>query len=201
MCTTCGCGQGEVELTESWDIPHESPTKHAHSPVTTEDRLRPPVHFGKGLAGVHVPGLSQARIVSDHGTFSARIISLRLKNRQLLATIVWVESGLQPGIRENNVIGRNPSSAGRPMHRRGLSGGLAVIEGIRKPQDANPVPTDPSVPAVQNQHWKGCHLWMRTWLTLVNNLIWRIWMCLYRTFDRNLVRPAAFDLGEDAKGW
>ena len=101
MCTTCGCGQGEVRIDRVMGHSHESPTKHAHSPVTMEDRLRPPVHFGKGLAGVHVPGLSQARIVQIEQDILGKNNQFAAQNRQLLANHRGgVESGLQPGIRE-----------------------------------------------------------------------------------------------------
>src|SRR5450830_1800788 len=69
MCTVCGCGEGHVHTHDDHDHHHDHvhPPGHDHGPFHDHDHDHEheagALHYGKGPAGAHVPGLSQARMV------------------------------------------------------------------------------------------------------------------------------------------
>lgn len=86
MCTVCGCSEGEVRVegASAGEKDARAPEKHTHShdhahgyssaPVTVEgDNL----HFGRGPAHAHAPGLSQTRMVQIEQDILAKITAMR----------------------------------------------------------------------------------------------------------------------------
>src|SRR6266702_4322429 len=82
MCTVCGCGTATVE----GDKPAE-PHSHKHDHDHAHDHAAAPktIDYGAGLAGVHVPGLSQERIVQIERDILSKNRSYAQENRGFFA--------------------------------------------------------------------------------------------------------------------
>ncbi|KAF0225966.1 MAG: hydrogenase nickel incorporation protein [Rhodospirillaceae bacterium] len=187
MCTVCGCGNAQVEHTHDHD--HDHPHDHGHDHHHGED-----VHFGKGIAGIHVPGLSQSRIIQIEQDILGHNKSLADVNRAWLAErgIFALNLVSSPGSGKTTLLCKTVEAlAGRYP--------LAVIEGDQQTSnDADRIRAT-GAPAIQINTGKGCHLDAHMVATAFERLKPAEDSVLFIENVGNLVCPAAFDLGEAYK--
>ncbi|WP_142848393.1 hydrogenase nickel incorporation protein HypB [Telmatospirillum sp. J64-1] len=187
MCTVCGCGESRIE-----DHHHHHDHHHDHS--HDHHHHGPDLHYGQGLAGVHVPGLSQARIVQIEQDILGRNDSDAARNRQRLA-----ESGIfalnlvsSPGSGKTTLLVETVSRLQEHFP-------VGVIEGDQQTAfDADRIRAT-GAPAVQVNTGKGCHLDAHMVGHALDKLALPENSVLFIENVGNLVCPAAFDLGEAHK--
>ncbi|ACK51665.1 hydrogenase accessory protein HypB [Methylocella silvestris BL2] len=203
MCTVCGCGTAviaEKTAPEQPDVAHNGPAlDHGHArPHVHGDhshgRAEGAIDFGGGLAGLHVPGMSQERtisierdILSKNNVF-ATANRARLRNAGAFA-LNFVSS---PGSGKTSLLVRTITDL---KHRWPI----AVIEGDQQTsRDADRIRAT-GAPAVQVNTGKGCHLDAHMVGHALDHLPLEPGSLLFIENVGNLVCPAAFDLGEEQK--
>ncbi len=193
MCTVCGCGDATVEHAHphghSHDHPHDHDHGHDHGDAEGHD-----LHFGLGLAGVHVPGLSQGRIVQIEQDILGHNNDHAGRNRAFLAErgIFALNLVSSPGSGKTTLLVRTIQAlAGRFP--------VAVIEGDQQTSaDADRIRAT-GAPALQINTGKGCHLDAHMVEAALARLAPPDDSVLFIENVGNLVCPAAFDLGEAYK--
>ena len=224
MCTVCGCGQATAEAADGArehvhghdhdNDHHHHPDGHHHHhhdhshhhhdhghddrpPPGLADGGRPEfglLDYGAGIGGVHVPGMSQARIVEVEQDILGENDRFADRNREFFAGrgILALNLVSSPGSGKTTLLVRTIED---------LTGGmpLAVIEGDQQTSfDADRIRAT-GVPAMQINTGKGCHLDAH----MVGHGIERLdpdpGAVLFIENVGNLVCPAAFDLGEAHK--
>lgn len=188
MCTVCGCGEGETRLEEhDHDHHHEHSHDHVHS--HGDD-----VHYGKGPAHAHAPGLSQTRMVEIEQNILGKNNEYATQNRHYFT---------QQGIFTLNLVS-GPGSGKTTLLTRTLTDlkdelPLSVIEGDQETaNDANRI-RETGVSAIQINTGKGCHLDAHMVGHALDTLKPEQGSVLFIENVGNLVCPAAFDLGEALK--
>ncbi len=194
MCTTCGCDQGgaKVEGEHSRDHHHDHGHTHHHHAHHVADNGD--LHFGQGLGGNHVPGLSQSRIVQIETDILSKNDHLAEHNRADLAKAGVLALNLvsSPGSGKTTLLARTATDmAGtRPV---------SVIEGDQQTSlDADRIRAT-GANAIQVNTGKGCHLDADMVGRAIAQLNPETGSVLFIENVGNLVCPAAFDLGEAAK--
>ena len=218
MCTVCGCGEDNVKVEgekkghshshahdhghhhhdhdHSHDHHHHHHDHdHVHEHVDGEGDL----HYGKGIGGAHVPGMSQARIVQIEQDILGKNDHLATHNRDRFAELDLLALNLvsSPGSGKTTLLARSAADLAK-----GRS--VAVVEGDQQTAlDADRI-RDAGVPAIQVNTGKGCHLDAHMVGRAVEQLVERddglnAGGILFIENVGNLVCPAAFDLGEAAK--
>ncbi len=185
MCTTCGCDQGGAKV----EGEHSRDHHHAHHVADNGD-----LHFGQGLGGNHVPGLSQSRIVQIETDILSKNDHLAEHNRADLAKAGVLALNLvsSPGSGKTTLLARTATDmAGtRPV---------SVIEGDQQTSlDADRIRAT-GANAIQVNTGKGCHLDADMVGRAIAQLNPETGSVLFIENVGNLVCPAAFDLGEAAK--
>lgn len=221
MCTTCGCGTGEVRI--DGDAEHEHIGEdgivyrhvhhehahdahphdaHAHSHDSGEHHHADghshthahSLHFGLGAAHSHAPGMSQARMVQIERDILSKNNDYAMQNRTKFA---------EQGILALNLVS-SPGSGKTTLLVRSLTEWqaqlpIAVIEGDQQTaNDAERIRAT-GVSAIQINTGKGCHLDAHMVGQALNKLQLADESLLFIENVGNLVCPAAFDLGEAAK--
>ncbi len=195
MCTTCGCGTGEVKIDgegEIVDRPRFSyvprradkassmSEKHGLSPIS-------PVH-------AHAPGISSKRMVQIEQDILAKNNAYAAKNRRRLADrgIFALNLVSSPGSGKTTLLVKSIELLkGRQR--------VAVIEGDQQTsQDAERIRAT-GAPAIQINTGKGCHLDAHMVGHAMEKLELPDDSLLMIENVGNLVCPAAFDLGEAHK--
>lgn len=175
------------------DHAHDHPHDHLHGHARDSARA-PDLDFGGGLGGVHVPGLSQSRIVQIERDILSRNAADAAANRARFARagVLALNFVSSPGSGKTSLLVRAIGDlAGR--HR------VAVIEGDqRTSNDADRIRAT-GAPAVQINTGKGCHLDAHMVAHAFDRLPPRQGGLLFIENVGNLVCPAAFDLGEAHK--
>lgn len=188
MCTTCGCGAGEmtVEGKAPHHHGHEHDHGHHHHHGHTHD-------YGQGPAHAHAPGLSQARMVEIEENILAKNDEYAAANRAALAGAGTLALNLvsSPGSGKTTLLTATLSR---------LSGKerLAVIEGDQQTANDAERIRETGVPAIQVNTGKGCHLDAH----MVGHALEHLDLqggVLFIENVGNLVCPAGFDLGEAHK--
>jgi len=213
MCTVCGCGKDDVKIEgqkHTHDHRHDHDHSHqhghhhhdhghdhdhTHEHVDDEGDL----HYGKGIGGAHVPGMSQARIVQIEQDILGKNDHLALHNRERFADLGVLALNLvsSPGSGKTTLLARSAADLLKTM-------AVAVVEGDQQTAlDADRI-RDAGVPAIQVNTGKGCHLDAHMVGRAVDNLTDKnVGLenggVLFIENVGNLVCPAAFDLGEAAK--
>jgi hydrogenase nickel incorporation protein HypB len=206
MCTVCGCGDAKVEHSHHdhdhhhHDHGHGHHHHHGHSHDHSHDHDHGhshesrDLHFGKGIAGVHVEGLSQSRIIQIEQDILGHNDSLAAKNRAWLAEkgIFTLNLVSSPGSGKTTLLCKTIEAlAGKYP--------VAVIEGDQQTSnDADRIRAT-GAPAVQVNTGKGCHLDAHMVATAFASLKPAEDSVLFVENVGNLVCPAAFDLGEAYK--
>jgi hydrogenase nickel incorporation protein HypB len=192
MCAICGCEA--VVIAEDVDAQahgHPHPHVHDHHHHEHADGV---IDFGKGLAGVHVPGLSQERTISIERDILSKNDALANANRARLA---------DAGIFALNLMS-SPGSGKTSLLVRAITDlqdrwPIAIIEGDQQTsRDADRIRAAGAA-AVQINTGKGCHLDAHMVGHALDHLALEPGSLLFIENVGNLVCPAAFDLGEAHK--
>mgnify|MGYP001764924674 CR=1 FL=1 len=208
MCTVCGCSGtvkiGDLELTHEeahrLGLPHGHDHGHDHGPDHDHghDRSRPhlsggTIHFGLGVAGTSVPGMSQSRLIEIETGILSKNDAIAGANRRVLRALGAYAVNLvsSPGSGKTTLLCETI--------RRLDAHPLAVIEGDQQTSnDADRIRAT-GAEAVQVNTGKGCHLDADMVAKAMDALPLSPGGFLFIENVGNLVCPAAFDLGEDAK--
>jgi len=204
MCTVCGCGKDDVTVEGQKDA-HDHSHDHSHHGHHHHDHAHEHVdgdgdlHYGKGIGGAHVPGMSQARIVQIEQDILGKNDHLALHNRERFADLGVLALNLvsSPGSGKTTLLARSAADLLKTM-------AVAVVEGDQQTAlDADRI-RDAGVPAIQVNTGKGCHLDAHMVGRAVDSLTdknvgLKNGGVLFIENVGNLVCPAAFDLGEAAK--
>lgn len=202
MCTVCGCGEARVEGSghhhhhhHGHDHAHDHGHSHDHGHDHSHDHSHGhDHHYGKGLAGVHVPGLSQSRIVQIEQDILGRNNADAETNRARFADagIFVLNLVSSPGSGKTTLLVET-------VMRLKDRVPVAVIEGDQQTTfDADRIRAT-GAPALQVNTGKGCHLDAHMVGHALDTLNPPENSVLFIENVGNLVCPAAFDLGEAHK--
>jgi hydrogenase nickel incorporation protein HypB len=208
MCIVCGCGDtvtadGRVI---SHDEAHRLGLAHSHAPAFQPAAPALPFphvqatghghghhHYGTGAAGVSVPGMSQERLIAVETSILAKNDALAASNRRVLAALGVLTLNLvsSPGSGKTTLLCKTIEALGAVP--------LAVIEGDQQTSnDADRIRAT-GARAIQINTGKGCHLDAAMVGHAIDDLRPLPSSYLFIENVGNLVCPAGFDLGEDAK--
>ena len=202
MCTTCGCGAGEVKIDgRSADHVHEhmhaDGTRHSHGHAHDGAHAHDHPHTRQHAyapAHSHAPGVSNKRMVQIEQDILSKNNAYAAQNRQRLAEL---------GIFTLNLVS-SPGSGKTTLLVKTIemlkdSRRVTVIEGDQQTsQDAERIRAT-GAPAVQINTGKGCHLDAHMVGRAMEQLDLANDSLLMIENVGNLVCPAAFDLGEAHK--
>jgi hydrogenase nickel incorporation protein HypB len=206
MCTTCGCGTGDVRIEGQQAHEHEHVGEdgrvyrhvhdHAHEYVHGQDHDHEHglLHFGLGAAHSHAPGLSQRRMVQIERDILSKNDGYADQNRAYFRARGMLALNLvsSPGSGKTTLLVRT-------IHALQQSVPVAVIEGDQQTaNDAERIRAT-GAPAIQINTGKGCHLDAHMVGRALPQLPLAKDTLLFIENVGNLVCPAAFDLGEAAK--
>lgn len=215
MCTVCGCGGHSVEdafrahLEKTGQAgaplaphpaPHPAPLQsvaipalggalhdHGHAHAGHD------IHLGHGPAGTEVPGMSQERLIAIETDILSKNDAFAARNRAAITARHAFATNLvsSPGSGKTTLLCRTIEMLGEVP--------LAVIEGDQQTtNDADRIRATGAA-AIQVNTGKGCHLDGRMVEAALERLGLPEGAFLFIENVGNLVCPAAFDLGEDAK--
>jgi hydrogenase nickel incorporation protein HypB len=204
MCTVCGCGDAKLEghghahdhahdHGHAHDHAHDHGHGHAHDHGHHHHGDHGDLHYGRDAAGVSVPGMSQSRLIEVETAILAKNDGYAEANRRVLTALGAFAVNLvsSPGSGKTSLLCRTIEALpGVP---------LAVIEGDQQTSnDADRIRAT-GARALQVNTGKGCHLDAHMVGHAMDHLAPRPGSFLFIENVGNLVCPAAFDLGEDAK--
>jgi hydrogenase nickel incorporation protein HypB len=152
------------------------------------------VHYGKGPAGAHAPGLSQSRMVQIERDILSKNDAYAVKNRAYFDErgIFALNLVSSPGSGKTTLLCRTIEALKAKLP-------LSVIEGDQQTShDAERIRAT-GAPALQINTGKGCHLDAHMVGHALQKLAPAEGSALFIENVGNLVCPAAFDLGEAHK--
>ncbi len=206
MCSLCGCGEATVALDKDQaggarahgphDHDHDHP--HGHDHDRDHDRRHHgedgAIDYGRGIAGAHVPGLSQERIVRIERDILSKNDAYARDNRRALAArgVFALNIVSSPGSGKTSLLVRAIEALEGRMT-------VTVIEGDQQTSNDAERIRGAGAPAVQINTGKGCHLDAHMVGHAVETLNPPPGSVLFIENVGNLVCPAAFDLGEAHK--
>lgn len=217
MCTVCGCGDTvtvdgrQMTHDEAHRLglahhhhdhghfhPHEHPHDHDHAHGHDHDHSHDhghghDHHYGMCAAGVSVPGMSQERLIQVETSILAKNDAIAMGNRRVLRALGALAVNLvsSPGSGKTTLLCKTIEMLGDAP--------LAVIEGDQQTSnDADRIRAT-GAQAIQINTGKGCHLDAQMVGHAMDDLRLKPASFLFIENVGNLVCPAAFDLGEDAK--
>lgn len=205
MCTVCGCGEGNLSIeghhhddSHEHSHPHEAHShSHAYAHEDSEAVLMVEgdnLHFGRGPAHAHAPGLSQGRMVQIEQDILGKNDRYASINRQRFEETNLFSLNLvsSPGSGKTTLLTAS-------IERIKGSYPVAVIEGDQQTtNDADRIRAT-GVQAIQVNTGKGCHLDAHMVGRAMDNFGDLSGGLLFIENVGNLVCPAAFDLGETHK--
>lgn len=171
------------------DHPHAHGHDHGHS----HGACAHDIHLGHGPAGTEVPGMSQARLIEIETDILSKNNLFAARNRAALAQKSIFATNLvsSPGSGKTTLLVKTIEMLGAQP--------LAVIEGDQQTtNDADRIRATGAA-AIQVNTGKGCHLDGAMVEQALAHLPLPAGALLFIENVGNLVCPAAFDLGEDAK--
>ncbi|QFT95681.1 Hydrogenase isoenzymes nickel incorporation protein HypB [Roseovarius sp. THAF8] len=194
MCTVCGCSEGETKVHghdhgHNHEHGHHNPHGHSHDHGHHHHHH----HYGQGPAGTEVPGMSQERLIEIETDILSKNDRYAQANRTLLAArgVLALNLVSSPGSGKTTLLCKTIEALGDQS--------LSVIEGDQQTQnDADRIRAT-GARAVQVNTGKGCHLDGHMVGHAMEHLALEAGSILFIENVGNLVCPAAFDLGEDAK--
>ncbi|MBI1220709.1 MAG: hydrogenase nickel incorporation protein HypB [Rhodobacteraceae bacterium] len=189
MCTVCGCGDARLAGADH----HHPEGHHHHGHSHDHDHSHDHLHFGSGPAGVSVGGMSQSRLIEVETDILAKNDAHATGNRRVLRALGIYAINLvsSPGSGKTTLLCKTIEMLGTTP--------LAVIEGDQQTEnDADRIRAT-GAPAIQINTGKGCHLDGHMVGHAMDHLALKPGSFLFIENVGNLVCPAAFDLGEDAK--
>lgn len=214
MCTVCGCGseavleKGDGKGGHTHDHHHRGHHGHDHhhahdhhdhdqhgnahhDHVHDEDGS---VHYGQGIAGVHVPGMSQEKIIQVERDILSKNDRLAATNRALLEArgIFALNFVSSPGSGKTTLLSKMIADLKGRME-------ITVIEGDQQTSNDAMRIRAAGARAIQINTGKGCHLDAHMIGHAIEDLDPAQGSVLFIENVGNLVCPAAFDLGEAHK--
>lgn len=173
---------------------HHGHDDHHHDHPHAHDATGAAIHYGGGLAGVHVAGLSQERIVQIERDILGKNDDLANINRARFAKTRVFALNLvsSPGAGKTSLLVRTISDL---KDRQSI----AVIEGDQQTSNDAERIRATGIPAIQVNTGKGCHLDASMVGAALDRLPAIDGGLLFIENVGNLVCPAAFDLGEAHK--
>ncbi|MCI5112156.1 MAG: hydrogenase nickel incorporation protein HypB [Marivita sp.] len=189
MCNVCGCSDGETKVHGHSHDHHHHDHDHGHHHHHHHDHH----HYGHGPAGTEVPGMSQERLIEIETDILSKNDRYAQANRAVLTQrgILALNLVSSPGSGKTTLLCKTIEALGDQP--------LAVIEGDQQTQnDADRIRAT-GARAVQVNTGKGCHLDGHMVGHAMEHLALDPGSILFIENVGNLVCPAAFDLGEDAK--
>ena len=198
MCNVCGCGAGETRIDGRVELDGQSAVGVSAGgdapPGWRPAHVHDAIHYGRGPAGAHAPGMSQARMVSIEQRILARNDGLADENRSWLAGrgILALNLVSSPGAGKTTLLVRTIEALQARVP-------VSVIEGDQQTSfDAERIRAT-GAPALQINTGKGCHLDALMVGQALTRLAPPAESVLLIENVGNLVCPAAFDLGERDK--
>ncbi|HLQ18036.1 MAG TPA: hydrogenase nickel incorporation protein HypB [Tabrizicola sp.] len=173
--------------------PANSALPFPHVQATAPQHSHDHHHYGHGPAGVSVPGMSQERLIEVETSILAKNDSIAQANRRVLNALGVLALNLvsSPGSGKTTLLCKTIEALGNAP--------LAVIEGDQQTSaDADRIRAT-GARAIQINTGKGCHLDAQMVGHAIDQLRPRPSSFLFIENVGNLVCPAGFDLGEDAK--
>jgi len=170
---------------------HGHDHNHEHSHVHADGHN---IHFGKGPAHAHVPGLSQSRMVQIEQDILGKNDQYAARNRAAFArdSVLALNLVSSPGSGKTTLLTETIKALNEQFP-------MAVIEGDQQTaNDADRI-RETGVPAIQINTGKGCHLDAHMVGHAMENFDNLSGGVLFIENVGNLVCPSAFDLGEAAK--
>ncbi|WP_421306230.1 hydrogenase nickel incorporation protein HypB [Aeromonas veronii] len=183
---------------EGHDHPHEHhhdhPHDHHHDHAHSHDHHQGDLHYGKGEAGLSVPGMGQRQLIAIEMDVLTKNNALAAHNREHFTDADQLVLNLvsSPGSGKTTLLCETLRllAEKRPC---------AVIEGDQQTSaDADRIRAT-GVPAVQINTGKGCHLDAKMVHDACHQLPANQGGILFIENVGNLVCPASFDLGEKYK--
>ena len=152
------------------------------------------VDYGAGIAGAHVPGLSQERIVRIERDILSKNDAYARDNRRALAAkrVFALNLVSSPGSGKTSLLVKTIEALKDRM-------AVAVIEGDQQTSNDAERIRAAGVPAIQINTGKGCHLDAHMVGHALETLDPQPNSILFIENVGNLVCPAGFDLGEAHK--
>lgn len=184
---------GDLVHDHPHDHHHSQSHAHAHAHAHAHGAHDHPHHYGTGPAGLSVPGMSQGRLIEVETSILAKNDALAAGNRRVLTALGVFAVNLvsSPGSGKTSLLCKTIEALGDAP--------LAVIEGDQQTSaDADRIRAT-GARAIQINTGKGCHLDAQMVGRAIDDLRPRPNSFLFIENVGNLVCPAAFDLGEDAK--
>lgn len=190
MCATCGCGPGVANKNDHGNHahPHDGDHHHDHH----HDHVGS-LDYSGGDAGLHVDGAPQNRLVALETDILSKNNQLAEDNRRRLegAAILALNLVSSPGSGKTTLLVETIRKMGAK--------GVAVIEGDQQTSNDAMRIRATGAPAIQINTGKGCHLEASMVKHAIEHLHLHERDVLFIENVGNLVCPAAFDLGENAK--
>ena len=177
------------------DHPHDHDHDHSHDHHHDHHHDHGDnINYGGGLAGVHVPGLSQERIVSIERDILSKNNSYADANRLALkrAGVFALNFMSSPGSGKTTLLVRTIEALKDRFP-------IVVIEGDQQTSNDAARIRATGVKAIQVNTGKGCHLDAHMVGHALDSLPLEKGGLLFIENVGNLVCPAAFDLGEAHK--
>ncbi|MBP1885078.1 hydrogenase nickel incorporation protein HypB [Sinorhizobium mexicanum] len=200
MCTVCGCGTSPVEghkhEADSHGVgpDHDHHHPHGHDHHSHHHAEDGPADCRQGIAGVHVPGMSQERIIQVETEILSKNDAYATENRSY-----FVDQGVfalnfvsSPGSGKTTLLVRTISELKERVT-------INVIEGDQQTSNDAARIRETGARAVQINTGKGCHLDAHMVGHAIEDLAPELGSVLFIENVGNLVCPAAFDLGEAHK--
>lgn len=209
MCTTCGCAEGNLYIEGDEHNPHSAfrsaPFAPASRPALTITGLKTAdfhpqastggdLHYGRGEAGTHAPGISQRRMLEVEINVLDKNNQLAARNRARFAAQEQLVLNLvsSPGSGKTTLLTET-------LLRLKDKVSCAVIEGDQQTVNDAARIRATGTPAIQVNTGKGCHLDAQMIADAAPRLPLEKNGILFIENVGNLVCPASFDLGERCK--
>jgi hydrogenase nickel incorporation protein HypB len=202
MCTVCGCGTSVIASNETSGPPggahggsaHGHDHSHPHDHDHDHENSGAAIDFGGGIAGLHLPGMTQERTISIERDILSKNDAFADANRDRMwnAGIFALNLVSSPGSGKTSLLVRTITDLKDKWP-------IAVIEGDQQTsRDAERIRAA-GAQAVQINTGKGCHLDAHMIDHALDHLSLGSGSLLFIENVGNLVCPAAFDLGEAHK--
>lgn len=173
---------------------HDHGHSHAHPHDHSHDHQQGDLHYGKGEAGLSVPGMGQRQLIAIEMDVLAKNNALAAHNREHFDEAAQLVLNLvsSPGSGKTTLLCET-------LRQLADKRPCAVIEGDQQTSaDADRIRAT-GVPAVQINTGKGCHLDAKMVHDACHQLPANEGGILFIENVGNLVCPASFDLGEKYK--
>lgn len=206
MCSTCGCGEGNLVIEGMERNPCAGFRSVPFAPLAGPLQFIPgfkfapevnkqgDLHYGYGAAGNHVSGMTQRKILEAELSVFAKNNQLAAHNRERFTSRNQLVLNLvsSPGSGKTTLLTET-------LRRLNTRVSCAVIEGDQQTVNDAARIRETGTPAIQVNTGKGCHLDAGMIRDALLRLPLRPDGVLFIENVGNLVCPASFDLGERHK--